>query len=80
MGIYDFAQLSETFQQTWAGLENVGGFNFVNAAIAHGGNQVPTWSLTNLMRADFLATPTRNDDVRLAADDFLTGHDAVGRA
>src|SRR6516164_1782918 len=80
MGIYDFAHLPETFQQSWSGLENVGGLNLVHMAIADGGNGVPTRPLTNRVEVGLLATPTRNNNVRLATDDFIAGHDTVGCA
>ena len=76
----DFTQLSETFQQTRSGLKYVRGFDFVNTAITNSRNLVPTRALANLVEVGFLAAPTCDDDVRLAADDFIAGHNPVGRA
>jgi hypothetical protein len=36
-GVYNLLQLPETFQQTWSGLENMRGFDFMGAAIANYG-------------------------------------------
>ena len=58
-------------------MENVGGFDFVEAVVPDSGNGVPAGALTELIKIHFLATPTGDDEVGLAADNLIGTDDAV---
>jgi hypothetical protein len=79
-GTDDFTQWSETFQPIRSGLKWMRGSTFVNTAITSNRNLVPGRLLANPVEAGLLAEPTRHDEVRLVAEDFIARHNPVGRA
>jgi hypothetical protein len=65
-------------QRGRAGLEDDRRLDFLDFAIAHRGNGIPTGSRGNLVGSEFLAAPGTEDDVRRAAHDFeRIGEDSV---
>src|ERR1043166_4507032 len=60
-------------------LQDVGRLDFVDAIVAHRAHAVPAPARSNGFLPHFLAAPRRENDLRVAARDFVRIDDAVLR-